>query len=66
MSPMSALFATDPEVSAILGAELDRQQHTLVMIASENYASEAILAPKAASFCNKYAKAIRQTLLPGL
>jgi len=56
MSLHSQLQATDPEAYRILEAELDRQQHTLVLIASENYASPAILAAQGSIFANKYAE----------
>jgi glycine hydroxymethyltransferase len=56
MSYLSELFATDPAVGEILRAELDRQQHTLVLIASENYASPAVLAASGTLFANKYAE----------
>ncbi len=56
MSVMDELFATDPEAARILAAEVDRQQHTLVLIASENYASPAVLAAQGSVFCNKYAE----------
>ena len=56
MSLFSELFATDPAAGEILRRELDRQQSTLVMIASENYASQAILAAQGSLFANKYAE----------
>lgn len=55
-SPTDALFATDPQAAAILRDEVERQQETLVLIASENYASEAVLAAQGSVFCNKYAE----------
>ncbi len=56
MSLFSELFKTDPAASEILVRELDRQQSTLVMIASENYASQAVLAAQGSLFANKYAE----------
>ncbi|MCC7495799.1 MAG: serine hydroxymethyltransferase [Fimbriimonadaceae bacterium] len=53
---MKALFETDPASAAILAAETQRQRETLVLIASENYASPAILAAQGSLFCNKYAE----------
>ncbi|NUQ00633.1 MAG: serine hydroxymethyltransferase [Armatimonadetes bacterium] len=53
---MTDLFATDPEAARILEAELERQQNTLVLIASENYASPAVLAAQGSIFANKYAE----------
>ena len=52
------LFEQDPAVGDILRAELARQQDTLVMIASENYASEAVLAAMGSIFTNKYAEGL--------
>lgn len=56
MSLMSELFATDPAAAEILRAEVARQQNTLILIASENYASPAVLAAQGSVFCNKYAE----------
>lgn len=56
MSLFRELFKTDPVASEILVRELDRQQSTLVMIASENYASPAVLAAQGSLFANKYAE----------
>ena len=39
----SPLSETDPEIAAVLAAELDRQRHTLEMIASENFVSRGVL-----------------------
>ncbi|MHB9130166.1 MAG: serine hydroxymethyltransferase [Armatimonadota bacterium] len=50
------LRQVDPEVAEILDRELDRQQHTLVMIPSENYASRAVLAANGSIMTNKYAE----------
>jgi len=50
------LFEKDPGVGDILQAELRRQQETLVLIASENYASESVLAAMGSIFTNKYAE----------
>jgi glycine hydroxymethyltransferase len=46
----------DPEVYAILQKELKRQQEGLMMIPSENYASEAVLEAMATVLNNKYAE----------
>ncbi len=47
---------TDPEVAAILDREVARQADTLNLIASENYASLAVLEATASVFTNKYAE----------
>ncbi len=46
----------DPQVSAILKGELNRQRHNLELIASENFTSEAVLAATGSVFTNKYAE----------
>ncbi|CAA9469972.1 MAG: Serine hydroxymethyltransferase, partial [uncultured Solirubrobacteraceae bacterium] len=50
------LADVDPEVAAAVGAELDRQQRTLEMIASENFVPEAILECQGSVLTNKYAE----------
>jgi len=51
-----ALAATDPEVADIVLRELDRQRHTLQLIASENLTSPAVLAALGSTLTNKYAE----------
>ena len=46
----------DPDVYAILQKELKRQQDGLMMIPSENYASEAVLEAAGTVLTNKYAE----------
>ena len=46
----------DPEVAAAIDAELDRQQSTLEMIASENFAPVAVLQAQGSVLTNKYAE----------
>ena len=53
---MSALERTDPDVAAIIADERVRQVETLEMIASENYASAAVLEATGSVFTNKYAE----------
>ncbi len=50
------LDQVDPQVSAIIKSELNRQRHHLELIASENFASPAVLAAGASVFSNKYAE----------
>jgi glycine hydroxymethyltransferase len=52
----SPLSETDPEIAAVLAAELDRQRHTLEMIASENFVSRGILQTQGSVLTNKYAE----------
>lgn len=53
---MSILRHADPEVAAIIEAERTRQIESLEMIASENYASAAVLEATGSVFTNKYAE----------
>jgi glycine hydroxymethyltransferase len=51
-----ALRATDPEIAGAISNELGRERSTLRLIASENYASPAVLAALASTMNNKYAE----------
>ncbi len=53
---MNPLSQTDPEVDSILQCEIKRQKETINLIASENYASKAIMDVQASVFANKYAE----------
>ncbi|MUL42256.1 serine hydroxymethyltransferase [Streptomonospora sp. PA3] len=46
----------DPEVAAAVQAELNRQRDTLEMIASENFAPQAVLEAQGTVLTNKYAE----------
>ena len=50
------LQRTDPEVAKAVADELNRERTTLRLIASENYASPAVLAALSSSMNNKYAE----------
>ncbi|MFI5609370.1 serine hydroxymethyltransferase [Amycolatopsis sp. NPDC051903] len=50
------LSDVDPEVAAAVAAELDRQQSTLEMIASENFAPVGVLEAQGSVLTNKYAE----------
>jgi glycine hydroxymethyltransferase len=47
---------SDPEIAAVLEAELERQRGQLEMIASENFTSSAVLETLASTLTNKYAE----------
>ena len=48
----------DPEISAMMGRELTRQQDGLELIASENFASPAVIAAMGSILTNKYAEGL--------
>jgi glycine hydroxymethyltransferase len=50
------LAEVDPEIADVLGKELERQQRTLEMIASENFAPLAVLECQGSVLNNKYAE----------
>ena len=50
------LAEVDPEIADVLAKELDRQQRTLEMIASENFAPLAVLECQGSVLNNKYAE----------
>jgi len=50
------LEVLDPEIAAVLRAELSRQRQTLEMIASENFAPRAVLECQGSVLTNKYAE----------
>ena len=53
---LDVLQATDPEVYAAIDAEEERQRNKLLLIASENFASPAVLAAQGSLMTNKYAE----------
>jgi glycine hydroxymethyltransferase len=50
------LADVDPEIADVLGKELERQQRTLEMIASENFVPQAVLECQGSVLTNKYAE----------
>ncbi len=57
---MSSLSQTDPEISHALDLERKRQKETINLIASENYASQAVLEAQGSFLTNKYAEGYPQ------
>ena len=53
---MSLLTRQDPEVARAIQLEDERQRNCIVLIASENYASKAVLEAQAGVMNNKYAE----------
>ncbi len=52
----ATLLQADHEVARLIDRELERQQTTLMMIPSENYASRAVMAAAGSVLTNKYAE----------
>jgi glycine hydroxymethyltransferase len=53
---MSFLKKTDPEVAQAIERELERQRNSIELIASENFASRAVLEAQGCVMTNKYAE----------
>jgi glycine hydroxymethyltransferase len=56
MNRYQALQCADPEIYQALELELQRQHQNLELIASENYASVAVMTAMGSHFTNKYAE----------
>jgi glycine hydroxymethyltransferase len=52
----SVLVDTDPEIASIIERENQRQEAHIELIASENYASPAVMAAQGSQLTNKYAE----------
>ena len=48
----------DPQIGALMQQELNRQEHGLELIASENFASPAVMAAMGSILTNKYAEGL--------
>jgi len=57
-SPGAAVRARDPEIAELISEEIDRQQHGLELIASENFVSPAVLEAMGSALTNKYAEGL--------
>ncbi len=53
---MSVLAERDPAIAQAIWQEVDRQRRNIVLIASENYASSAVLEAQGSALTNKYAE----------
>jgi len=53
-----SLAAGDPAIAALIGKELHRQQTHLELIASENFASQAVMEAQGSVLTNKYAEGL--------
>ncbi|MGH6799909.1 MAG: serine hydroxymethyltransferase, partial [Methylocella sp.] len=52
----AGLAEADPEIAKAIELELDRQQHEIELIASENIVSKAVLEAQGSVLTNKYAE----------
>jgi glycine hydroxymethyltransferase len=57
-SALEVISAGEPQVAAAITAELDAQRHQLKLIASENYASPAVLLAMGNWLSDKYAEGV--------
>ncbi|MDM7911503.1 MAG: serine hydroxymethyltransferase, partial [Methanotrichaceae archaeon] len=53
---MTPLDVVDPEIAAAIRGEMERQRDNLILIASENYASRAVMEAQGCIMTNKYAE----------
>ncbi len=53
---LALLGEADPEIASVLRCELDRQETTLELIASENHVSQAVMHAAGSWMTNKYAE----------
>ena len=58
MDSIGFLSVFDPELSAMMGREYERQRDGLELIASENFASPAVMAAMGSVLTNKYAEGL--------
>ena len=56
MNPLAHLLETDPEIYKSIRGELERQEYGIELIASENFASRAVLEAAGTVMTNKYAE----------
>ncbi|MDD3350544.1 MAG: serine hydroxymethyltransferase, partial [Eubacteriales bacterium] len=50
------LEKTDPVLNAMMNREIERQEHNIELIASENFTSEAVMEACGSPLTNKYAE----------
>jgi glycine hydroxymethyltransferase len=54
--PFDALEASDPEIADVVRREIERQNTTIQLIASENFTSLAVIAAQGSVLTNKYSE----------
>ncbi|CAN5895894.1 serine hydroxymethyltransferase [soil metagenome] len=60
MISMSPIETVDPELADLIRRDLERQNSSIHLIASENFASPAVMAASGSVFTNKYAEGYPQ------
>ena len=58
MTIKSSLMECDPSIAKLINNELSRQENHLELIASENFASKAVMAAQGSVLTNKYAEGL--------
>ena len=58
MDTIGYVSAFDPEIGNFMNRELERQEHGIELIASENFASPAVIAAMGSVLTNKYAEGL--------
>ncbi|AEB67119.1 serine hydroxymethyltransferase [Methanothrix soehngenii] len=53
---MKSLDIVDPEIAAAIQSELERQRNNIILIASENFTSRAVMEAQSCVMTNKYAE----------
>jgi glycine hydroxymethyltransferase len=56
MEMFGYIEAVDPEIAEVMRLEIEKQEHKLNLIASENYASRAVMEAQGSVMTNKYAE----------
>lgn len=56
VDPMASITAADPAIADIIRREVERQNTTIQLIASENFTSPAVMAAQGSVLTNKYAE----------
>ena len=59
MIDMRPLTEVDPRTAGLIRRDVERQNSNIHLIASENFASPAVMAASGSIFTNKYAEATR-------
>lgn len=58
VSASGALYSVDPEIFRLCEEEKLRQRNCIDLVASENFASEAVLRALSSAFHNKYSEGV--------